>query len=135
LGLDLPHRNSRFEIHSLRPARRTGPDGESRIDVVIEVTQKRPVYSSAARQRQAEGLPAHLRPPADFDFRGGATLLVDLETSQLRYAIRKNIADDARLERQRAFLRDDGGCSSLHALYLHKQLLAAPFALLHRAGA
>ncbi len=67
-------------------------------------------------------------------FRGGCTLILDLNTMQLRDAIKKDIADEARLERQRQYrqgLMTDG---SLRATYF-KALKDAeePFALLHRS--
>jgi hypothetical protein len=133
LGIEMADKNDRFEIHSLRPARRNGPDGETRIDLIVEVTQKKPGYYSPFAQAENDALPLAKRALGDFEFRGGATLIVDLETSRLRYAIRKRISDADRLARQRAFLQDDPG-SSLHALYLAGQLASSPFALLHRAG-
>jgi hypothetical protein len=47
------------EVHSVRPARRIGPDGQSRADLVIEITQ---TFRLAAPDRGK--------------FRGGCRLLI-----------------------------------------------------------
>ena len=118
-----PHVPS-FEVYSLRPARRVGPDGDTRNQLIISILQSRDV----SLDPQANGASPSMI------FRGGCTLILDLDTMQLRYAIKKDIADDARLERQRQYrlgLLTDG---SLRATYF-KQLKDAeePFALLHRS--
>ena len=75
-------------------------------------------------------------PPRDFTFRGGCTLLVDLETGTVRYCVAKNIRSEERLERQRAFLGTPTN-ASLRATYfgsLLSQEAREPFAFLHRMG-
>jgi hypothetical protein len=144
LGLDVARlvRNGKpvVEVHSVRPAHRVGPDGQTLNDVVIEVTQRRPAYFNLQVQAQVDaslGDPVGLSaaPPPDFWFRGGATLLVDLESGTVRYAIYKDIWSDARLARQRAFL---GGQTdnSLRAMYFGslQEGMREPFAFLHRMG-
>jgi len=74
---------SSFEVHSVRPARRRGPGGEEVNQVVMAITQRR-----------------HLEIDGEtVEFPGGCTLILDLETLELRYAISKPIADPTR-ERQ-----------------------------------
>jgi hypothetical protein len=51
LGLDP---GKRFEVHSLRPARRVSPDGESLTDLVIEITQARPGYFDEDIQKKVD---------------------------------------------------------------------------------
>ena len=136
LGLDLDQPGADFEIRSLRPARRVGPDGQSLTDVVFEVTQQRPGYLDPDLQERVDRgkIGAAELPPSDFAFRGGCTLVVDLETLRIRYCIVKRITDAKRLARQRNFLLGDAD-TSLHALYfggLARRGLAEPFALLHR---
>ena len=46
-------------------------------------------------------------PPHDFWFRGGCTVLVDLDRGEVRYCIGKGIANEDRLERQRRFVNGD----------------------------
>ncbi|MGH9362731.1 MAG: S8 family serine peptidase, partial [Thermoanaerobaculia bacterium] len=122
-----------FEVHSVRPARRVGPDGHTRTDLVIEVTQRRRAFYDEKAQARAEKRASDAEP--DFWFRGGSTLLVDPESGRVRYCIAKNILSERRLARQRAFL--GGSTPSLRATYFEfgearKTRDAEPFALLHR---
>jgi hypothetical protein len=136
LGLDLSKPDAQFEVHSLRPARRVGPDGQRLTDLVIEITQSIPGYFSEDIQRRVDSGKTTKAPPPDFRFRGGCTLLVDLDTSQVRYCIVKNIFSKSRLARQRAFHTGDSG-TSLRAMYFGDMLrsgLKEPFAFLHRSA-
>ena len=72
-----------IEVHSVRPARRIGPDGQSRVDLVIEITQT-----------------FRLATPERGRLRGGCTLLVDLAKKEVRYFVRK------RVESERAAAQD-----------------------------
>ena len=123
----------KFEVHSVRPARRVGPDGDSRMDLVIEVTQKRRGYADPSLQADVDkGKVEPLDP--DFWFRGGCTILIDLDSREVRYAIGKGIASASRLDRQRRFLSGDSD-GSLAATYFGDPRVredAEPFALLHR---
>jgi hypothetical protein len=113
-GIDL--KDGKFEVHSLRPARATGWNGELRFRWVIELTQ-----------RVAPGPDD----PDDLAFRGGCTLLVDAETGQVSYSIWKPLSKSRR-KRQRAFV-EDGGNQGLAATYFGRVSGARePFAMLHR---
>ena len=105
---------SGIEVHSVRPARRVAPDGRARADLVIEITQR-----------------FQLEPPRSGRFRGGCTLLVDLEENEVRYFVRKRVDSAARVEAQLNFqqsLRDE-----LRDTYFAGSLQEAePFAMLHR---
>jgi hypothetical protein len=75
-----------IEVHSVRPARRVGPDGQLQADLVVELTQTwRPVDRALGR------------------YRGGCTLLIDLETGAVRYLIRKRVASAERIDEQMRF--------------------------------
>jgi hypothetical protein len=104
----------RIEVHSVRPVRRVGPEGNIRADLVIEITQSfRPKDNRAAR------------------FRGGCTLLIDLATAEVRYMVRKKVENSDRLASQMQFAleADDG----LHSNYFDDQgAVREPFALMHR---
>ncbi|NIN69808.1 MAG: hypothetical protein GTO63_35030 [Anaerolineae bacterium] len=92
-----------LEVHSVRPARRMKPDGQTIADLVIEVTQRRRGYYERSVQDKADS--GEARPPdPDFIFRGGCTLLVSLETGEVRYCVYKRIDSDRRLDSQREFL-------------------------------
>lgn len=137
-----------LEIHSVRPARRIGPDGQTVEELVIEITQRRRGYYDDVIQKKVDA--GEKDPPTpDFIFRGGCTLLVDLKTAKVRYCIYQNITSENRLNRMRQFLKDGFG-PSLRATYFgdscreyYRQLtgekkdkkspLLEPFALLHRS--
>jgi hypothetical protein len=72
-----------------------------------------------------------LEPPHSGRFRGGCTLLVDLEEGEVRYLVRKRVDSAVRVEAQMDFrqsLRDE-----LRDTYFAGSLpMAEPFAMLHR---
>jgi hypothetical protein len=116
LGLVNPSQES-FEVHELRPAMRATPDGRYVPQVVVALTQ-----TTAVPANPATGAPA-LR------FRGGSTLIVDLEEPAVKYRIIKHLASTSRRERTAAFLtaarRDP-----LRALFVAPEQ-NEPFAALH----
>jgi len=134
-GLGLSRPNAKFEVHSLRPARRVGPDGQLLVELVIEITQQKSGYFDPAIQDQVDNKGMSSPPPADFIFRGGCTLLVDPITEKVRYCITKNILSDGRLARQRSYTTGDTD-NSLRAVYfgsVNQSGLKEPFAFLHRS--
>ena len=103
----------RIEVHSVRPARRIGPDNEARADLVVEVTQS-------------------FRPAAGGRFRGGCTLIIDLEKSEVRYFVRKRVTSSDRFRKEQAFRAMLG--DELRANYFGASHLGAePFAMMHRS--
>jgi hypothetical protein len=133
----------KFEIHSLRPCCRVGPDGQQRVDLVAEVVQRRAGYFDPATQTQvdesdvplaftladAKATDWQVAPAPDFWFRGGCTLIIDPETGEVRYSIGKSVLDEARLARQREF-EQTGAMPSLAATYYGYEG-RNPFAMLH----
>ena len=122
LGLTLDQPAEKFEVHSLRLAERTGPDGRRVDDAIVEVTQRRPLYEDG----QACAVPGQW-------FRGGCTLVVRRDTGELRYCINKHIANENRRQRQREFVSRGVGVG-LRATYFSGALEGEPFAMLHRAA-
>lgn len=137
----------KFEVHSLRPARRIGPGGQTVTELVVEITQSRMGYMDADVQEKVDC--GKIEPPVpDFIMRGGCTLLIDPETAGVRYCIYKDIRSRNRLERMRSFLAKGAG-QSLRATYFGdagKEYFSRhisgnkadalgfePFAMLHRA--
>lgn len=149
-----------FEVHSIRPCHRVGPDGQQRADLVAEIVQRRAGYFDPDIQAQVDAGPANQgarsngkanqagswaftrsrhkdknRPLVpqrpDFWFRGGCTLIIDPETGEIRYCIRKSIQteNDDRLKRQRRF-EQAGVNPSVAETYLGVRD-RNPFALLH----
>jgi hypothetical protein len=126
----------KIEVHSVRPARRQGPDGQTMTDLVIEVTQKRRGYLDPVLQGQVDTQPMDPPPPEDFWFRGGCTLLVDLEHGEVRYVIGKDIESPGRLAAHRAFFQEPSD-GSLRATYFgdpRRQIPEEPYAMLHRSA-
>jgi quinol monooxygenase YgiN len=81
-GLEIsPQGGYKFEVHSVRPVRRHGPDGEEVHNIVLSITQHRTVPRNGI----------------NYNMLGGCTLLLDLETQSLRYAICKSIGDPQRV--------------------------------------
>ena len=130
-----------LEIHSVRPARRIGPNEQAFTELVIEMTQRRRGYLDVEKQTKVDkGEIDPLKP--DFIMRGGCTLLVDPETASVKYCIYKDITSQNRLERMRKFFTEGAG-SSLRATYFgdpYKKLISGsyegkqaiePFAFLH----
>jgi hypothetical protein len=104
----------RIEIHSVRPARRVGPNGNIRSDLIVEITQSfRP-----------SGQP-------ELRFRGGCTLLIDLATAEVRYMVRKKVQSPGRLASQLDFRAN--AARGLRANYFAGENgLREPFAMMHR---
>ena len=113
----------KIEVHSVRPVRRVGPDGQLLVDLVIEMTQKRVELIDPT---QADG--------PTFEYRGGCTLVIDLEKNQPRYVVMKRITSEGRLRRQRSFLGFPSQ-QSLYATYFGNYCSATGLNLvsLHRA--
>jgi len=122
-----------FEIHSLRGARRNGQDGKQVNQVIFSITQKREVSIKDKETDEETG--------EKFIFRGGTTLIFNLEDLTLRYAINnKPIDDRERLERHRAY-HSQLANQSLYATYFAKSdakdfkgKFREPFAILHGIG-
>jgi hypothetical protein len=119
------------EVHSVRLARRAGPDGEDLRQLIVQVTQRRRGYFDPAVQAAQDAGAAEV--PPDFWFRGGATLIIDLRegnSGTIRRVIRKAIDDDARLAAQRRHLI---GGDSFGMTYGEAPAASGePFAIAHR---
>lgn len=92
LGLLPPDRAEPFEIASLRPTRRAGPDGQIAFDLVAEVVQRRMVALGDGRQ---------------VPIRGGATLILDAR-GNIQFIIRKSLASPEREARVIAYMTGPG---------------------------
>lgn len=113
-----------IEVPVVRPARRVGPDGDVLNQAVVQIVQTR-----------------HLDPPGDEDlpegwgaprrpFRGGCTLIFDLDERALVYAVTKRVDGPARWARHEAYVTR-GAETTLRATYFGPGLGREPFALLH----
>jgi hypothetical protein len=128
-----------LEVNSTRLAYRVGPGGRTMTDLVVEVNQRRHGYLDPNRQAKADNGTLDVdKYPGDFTFRGGATMLIDVETGDIRYIIAKNIDSDRRLNEQRKYLGSPA--TSLRYTYFGDPNVnyfhgveeqVEPFALLH----
>ena len=95
----------------MRPVRRRGPNGEEINQVVLAITQRRPIVVDGER----------------LGMHGGCTLILDLDTLDLRYAIGKSISDERREAAYREWLGENPTAAALSAL-------DEPIAHLHLTG-
>ncbi|MBH8609965.1 S8 family serine peptidase [Pseudomonas mohnii] len=105
----------RIEVHSVRPLRRVGPDGQLLSQMVVELTQS-----------------LHAKDGSGNIFRGGVTLVIDLTSRQVTYVVRKRINQPARLAHQQQFQEERA--QSMQDKYRGLQAMTSePFALVHRS--
>lgn len=120
-----------FEIHSLRPSHRVGPDGKTLNQLIISFVQTRDIRPNNHLQPDDEHNSGDEEP---LKFRGGSTLILDLDSMQLKYAITKSISDEKRLQGHIEYLREISTDGSLQATYFrHLRTTGEPFAMLHRS--
>ena len=107
----------RIEVHSVRPARRVGPDGNVLKDLIVEITQKFVANDGG-----------HV-------FYGGCTLVIDIYQKKVRYMVRKKLDSPGRLQDNLNFLKGlaaKAGVGSMHMNYGSSSgNTREPFALLH----
>ncbi len=77
---------SRIEIGSVRPAWRVAPNGDILSDVIVEMTQ---------RWKPDDG--------GGKSFRGGCTIICDLDSGDVRYVIRKRVGNSNRTNEEVGF--------------------------------
>src|SRR5207245_10670131 len=94
---------------------RVGPAGPPKPQVIIGLTQSRRIAIKGSDEQHT--------------FRGGSTIVVDLSTITIKYAIYKRLDSQTRQERTAAFL-SDALQDPLRALLL-APTRKEPFAMLH----
>jgi hypothetical protein len=104
-----------LEIHSVRPARRIASNGQQATDLVVEMVQRYVETDSETQESTT--------------YRGGCTLLIDLEQERVRYAIRKRVGNPDRMAAERAFT---GSSADGNSPYFRSEEFSEPFAMLHR---
>jgi hypothetical protein len=134
--LQPPDYQPRFEVHSARPCRRIGPDGQQRTDLVVEIIQRRRAYFDPATQAALDApkpkVVAKNFAMRDFSFRGGCTLIIDAESGEIRYCVAKRVDDAKRLDAERDFRSGGAGAGAAAATYFDDPRAAHnPFCFLH----
>jgi hypothetical protein len=115
--------NQMFEVASVFPAQRMGPNGNLLNQLLVTITQERkvPLVEGDANSPR-------------ISFRGGCSLILDLDTHRLRYLVSKPIDDEQRLRDQRDYMQNYSN-GDLRAIYFspyNGKAMSQPFALLHR---
>ena len=115
----------KFEVSSLFPVQRIGPDGDLLNQMFFSITQQIPI-------------PIDPQDPGSITipFRGGCTLVLDLDSDRLLYRIAKPINDPDRMKNEIDYLQNNGG-GSLRATYFSHFKTGTekePFAQLHRGA-
>jgi hypothetical protein len=101
-GLDIEsilNDESRLEVHAVRPTLRLRPDGRSKVELLVMLTQRQ--YRTLPEKDPAG---AAERKNMRFKFRGGSTIIIDPDAGCITYAISKNLRSDARFLRQAEYL-------------------------------
>jgi hypothetical protein len=118
LNLGYGHQDAyKFEVHQVRPVRRQAPDGRTIQDLLIQITQRRPGYLDEEQQRRenerymVKGNQPRGPKRGDLWYRGGVTLILDLESFEVRYAMYKDVVDTKRLDHQRDYTVRASGLS------------------------
>lgn len=127
---------AKYRIDNLWLASRITPDDKIVNHVIVTMTQRRGVRCEIdeANNFKIKGYfsPGGKCPEDGFVFRGGCTLIFDLDRMELKYAIRKDINDFARMEQQYRYRQ--GLLENENTTYFDETTLAAisgPFAFMH----
>jgi hypothetical protein len=150
LGIKPSHRYAgpSFQIQNLRLVSGTGPEGNQLNQVIFSITQRTGVVNEDGQFKffkPANDSDPDEMPKGGFEFMGACTLIFDLDSLQLKYAISKPIIDIEALEKEEVpkinmrrlqiqydFQQDPG--LSDYSLYFgsgHSNI-TEPFAFLHQ---
>lgn len=128
-----------YQIENLWLASRITPDDRLVNHVILTLVQKRG-YKIACDNDGTFSVKGHFAPsktgdipPDGFIFRGGCTLIFDLDQMKLKYAIKKEIGDVVRLEEQYKYVNglDNPNGASVYFNSRMMSALSGPFAFMH----
>jgi hypothetical protein len=116
-----------FEVHSVRPTRRIGPNGELLPQLIIEILQSRRISEGGQEITKRGKAKA-----GDFLFKGGATLIINTDRMELDYNVVKRVSTPYRRQDQMDYMarRRAGNMG----LYFDQWETGEPFALVHGDG-
>jgi hypothetical protein len=108
-----------FEVHQFRTAFRARPDGTLLNHVILGLTQRRRI-----------NLP---NGAGTYEFRGGATLILDLDTMVLRHCVQRPITDESRRRAYESYICDELPVSIRQKFFSPERNPTGfePFAFLH----
>ena len=144
LGLEFAYlttQTASYVVGNVWLAHRVTPDGHIVNHVIVTLIQKRGVRFKVAGEKfivdeenffVPDKTPQEERGDNHIIFRGGCTLIFDLDTLRLRYAVKKDIDDRARMVRQ--FMVEHGMLGGDAQTYFDSKTmnaLAGPFAFMH----
>jgi len=151
LGLEFAYLTSKtasYAVGNVWIANRVTPDGNIVNHVVITLIQKRGVRFIVSKDTQDVSVDekgffvpdkitnVEERGENYIVFRGGCTLIFDLDTLRLRYAVKKDVDDRARMIRQFKFEKGLlGEASETYFDSKEMNALAGPFAFMHSHNA
>lgn len=130
-----------YAVEQVWLASRVTPHGQIVNHVIVTLVQKRGVrfhvkgdHVTVDEERffVPDNTPVKKRGSQHIIFRGGSTLIFDLDTMQLRYAINKSIDDRSRMVRQYRY--EHGLLSEVGHTYFDSETMTAlggPFAFMH----
>jgi hypothetical protein len=130
-----------YQVDKLWLANRVSPTGKIVNHVIVTLVQQRGVLIEAGEDsfKVVGYYPPSEKPPKEkqgFIFRGGCTLIFDLDRLCLRYAIRKSVDDVQRMEMEYRY-NETLNSDSASAMYFDEKTLSAlsgPFAFMHGFG-
>jgi hypothetical protein len=112
-----------FQVTELRRALRVSPDGQHKPQIIIALSQSRPLHIDGSSE--------------DLTFHGGSTLVVDLSKREVQYTIGKRLDSHFRVngqtreERTAAFMKEAMQDPLQRLLLMPKE---EPFAAMHSLG-
>jgi hypothetical protein len=112
ISCDKKTHRPKLQIHSVRPARRINSRGQQLMDLVVEATQRYEVPNQSGEITT---------------YRGGFTLLIDVENARIRYVVRKRVDN---IQRMRA--EDEFRSNAFAAQSYFEGDDREPFAMMHR---
>jgi hypothetical protein len=127
----------RFQVESLRRARRTGPDGRTTNQLIVAITQAVNLLDNSPQALNDATDTTAPESQSTAKFRGGCSFIMDLDLLTVQYIIAKDINDNARRQRQQRYMT--GGGANVRTAYYMQQIAddddshpTERFALLHR---
>jgi len=132
LGL-MPGR--RIEVSQARPTRRVLLDGSVRTEMLLTLLQRIEIDWATGEELKERSRNSIRKKSGDaMIFRGGCTLVVDMDERALKYVIRKRVDSQSRRDFQRSYQSGADSPIGLRATYTFENGEAKknPFAALHR---